>query len=115
MDCEKLTPNAQKIFEQIKEHYTPDSWNIQQWTEDGHIYDNGWKDLKKQEVRYKLMNFYENVIGSSVITSAEAEQRRAGKYGKKVFNFKMSKRWIDIVILLRALDFQIETMDLVDQ
>ncbi|MBX4190120.1 hypothetical protein KW791_02395 [Candidatus Parcubacteria bacterium] len=111
MDCEKLTPNALKIFEKIKSLYPPDPWGHGQWEEEGRIYDNGWHDLRKEQDREKLIKWYAHMIGSSVITFAEAQQMKTGKFTKKSFHFKMSKEWILKALILRELDYQIETQD----
>lgn len=114
MDCEKLSPNALKIFEKIKAYYPVDSWKNQQWTGVGTVYDNGWHDLKKAEDRDKLIKKYEHIIGHVIVLSARNKMERGEVLTKSVFDFRGSKRWIEIAGLLYDLDFQIETMDLIE-
>ena len=112
MDCEKLSPNALKIFEKIKTYYPPDPWKNLQWKEEGLVYDNGWHDLRKGDDRGKLIGRWEHTIGSTIVMFAS--QNKNKKLTRSVFHFKMSKRWIEIAVLLKELDFQIETLDLVE-
>lgn len=114
MDCEKLSPNALKIFEQIKTHYPPDPWGKLQWTPEGTVYDNGWHDLRKSEDRNKLIKKYEHLIGHLIVLSARNKMERKEVLNKSVFNLRASKRWIKIAELLYDLNFQIETLDLVE-
>lgn len=114
MDCEKLSLNALKIFEQVKTHYPPDPWNKQQWAKDGTVYDNGWHDLRKAEDRDRLIKKYEHIIGHVIVLSARSKMERGEVLNRSVFDFRASKRWIEVAGLLYDLDFQIETMDLVE-
>lgn len=114
MDCEKLSPNALKIFEKIKVCYPPDPWKAPQWTEYGTVYDNGWHDLRKSEDRNKLMERYTSAIGRIILMTARISRDQSKELRGCDINLKMCERWIDLVILLEELDFQIETMDLVE-
>lgn len=114
MDCDQLSPNARKIFENIKAYYPPDPWGDPRWEEAGRVYGNGWKDLRKKEDRDTLVNWYKFLIGSIIITSAIENKIRRKKLDRSVFHFKMSKNWIELAVLLEELDFQIETLDLVE-
>ena len=124
MDCEKLSPNAKKIFDKIKDYFPPDPWQNPRWTEDGKVNDNGWHDLKKSEDRDRLINRYRNYIGSSIVLSIRADLDHRGgsidydKIQKVVegcyISLNTRSRFICLVVLLEELDFQIETMDLVE-
>lgn len=115
MDCEKLSPNALKIFERIKKFYPPDPWDNPQWTEEGRVNDNGWRDLRKKADRDKLMKKYEHVIGFVIVASARSLIDKKEKLTRRsVFNLKASRGWIELACLLYDLDFQIETLDLVE-
>lgn len=114
MDCKKLSPNALEIFEKIKAYYPLDPWNKLQWYQEGKVYDNGWHDLRKAEDRDKLIKKYEHIIGHVIVLSARNKMERGEVFTKSVFNFRASKRWIEIAGLLYDLDFQIETLDLVE-
>lgn len=114
MDCEKLSPNALKIFEKITAYYPPYPWKRPRWTPNGMVHDNGWHDLRKKEDRDKLIRRWEHTIGATVVMFANQRNNRKKKLTRSVFNFKMSRRWIELAVLLKELDFQIETMDLVE-
>ena len=112
MDCEALSPNARKIFDKIKEHYPPDPWNNPQWTEDGTVYANGWCDLRRGEVRSRLIERYERLIGHATVAWAKVVKAENKEIRESVFDFKLSQKWIELAVLLHELDFQIETLDL---
>ena len=114
MDCEKLSPDALKIFEEIKTYYPLNPWATPQWKEEGLVYDNGWHDLRKAEDRDRLIKKFEHIVGHVIIISARSRKDRNQKLTKSVFNFRAEKRWIEVAVLLYELDFQIETMDLVN-
>lgn len=108
VDCETLSPNARKIFDKIKEHYLNP-----QWTEDGTVFDNGWQDLRKGEVRGRLIERCEHQIGAVIVMLAKGTKEKGEKITESVFDFRLSRRWIELAVLLYELDFQIETVDLV--
>ena len=112
--CEKLSPNALKIFESIKTHYPPDPWKCPQWSAEGLVFDNGWYDLRKGEDRGKLISRYEHQIGSTIVVFARNNKDKKRKLTRSIFHFKLSKRWIELAVLLHELDFQIETLDLLE-
>lgn len=114
MDCEQLTPNARRIFEQIKAYYQPDPWKNPQWTEDCTVYDNGWHDLRKKADREKLVKWYEGLIGSTVVSSARNAKDKHQRLTRSMFNLKMCRKWIELATLLYELDFQIETLDMME-
>ena len=45
---------------------------------------------------------------------AKSQVQKTGKFTRNVFHFQMSKKWVGLAVLLYELDFQIETMDLVE-
>lgn len=115
MDCEKLSPNALKIFEKIKACYPPDSWDNPQWTEDGKVFDNGWHDLRKSEIRNKLIHRHEHFVGHHIFSAFKlAKEKQQELTGCWALNIQTFKRWLEIIDLLYELDFQIETYDLVE-
>ena len=114
MDCTELSPNARKIFDEIKTHYLPDPWGNPQWKEEGVVYDNGWHDLRKNSNRTQLVKWYEHLIGHVIVSSASAAKNKKEEITGSVFNFKTLRRWIELAVLLYELDLQIETTDLVE-
>ena len=114
MDCKELSPNALNIFKQIKKYYPPDPWNEPRWTEEGKVFDNGWYDLRTGGDRGKLIGHYEYQIGATVVIFAEGVKKRNEELTESVLNLSLSKKWIELTILLKELDFQIETLDLVE-
>ena len=117
MDCEKLSVNALKIFEQIKAHYPPNPWGSPCWQEEGLVQDYSnttWYDLRKSEDRNKLAEQYTSAVGRSVLLTASIFRREKKELRPCDINLKMCERWLELVCLIEELDFQIETMDLVD-
>lgn len=114
MDCEKLSPNAQKIFNQIASHFPSNPWGRQMWSVDGIIEDNGVYDLRKGEDRGKLIARYESQIGNAVVLFARSRVYKKEELTPEVFSFNLSKKWIEIAVLLYKLDFQIEIWDLME-
>lgn len=115
MDCSELSPNARRIFEKITVFYPPDSWNEPQWTEEGRVFDNGWYDLREAKDRDKLIKWYERLIGHHLVGSVcFARDRKEKPIPFVLFNFRMYEKWIELVVLLYELDFQIETLDFVE-
>ena len=114
MDCVELSPNARKIFEKITTYYSPDPWGHPQWTEEGKVFDNGWHDLRLAKDRDKLIKWHEYLIWHHLVEAARTINDKKLKLTRTVFNFKMSKRWIELTVLLYELCFQIETLDLVE-
>ena len=114
MDCVELTPNARKIFGEITAYYQPDPWKNPRCTDNGRVSDNGWHDLRNKADRDKLIRFYEHLIGSTVVSSARNARDKHLELTDSVLNLQMSKRWIELAILLHELDFQIETLDQVE-
>ncbi len=113
-DCKKLSPNALKIFEQIKACHHPSDlwWGNLQWTEDGKVYADMWYDLRKKKDREKLTKWYEWLIGKTIVMFASSGKKK--KLTPSAFSLRVLKRWIEVAVLLHRLDFQIETMDLVE-
>lgn len=117
MDCQELSPNARKIFDKIKTYYPPNPWGKPRWKEDGLVQDYSnttWYDLRKFEDRHKLIDDYTSDIGRSVILEYGSLRREGKEIRACDFNLKACERWIDLVVLLEELDFQIETMDLME-
>lgn len=114
MDCPKLSPNARKIFEKITTFYPPDPWHQPQWIAEGKVFDNGWYDLRKAKDRDELIRWYERLIGHFIVESARVARDKKKKLTHSVFSLRVSKRWIELVVLFYELDFQIETLDFVE-
>lgn len=114
MDCQELTPNARRIFGQITAYYPPDPWKNPRWTDNGRVNNNGWHDLRNKNDREKLVKWYEHLIGSTVVSSARNAKDKHQELTHSVLNLQMSRRWIELAILLHELDFQIETLDQVE-
>ena len=111
MDCEKLSPNALKIFEKIKKYYPNDPWDNLRWSQEGLVFFHGWHDLRKSENRHQLIKEYELQVGSMIVMFAKIARERNQDLTPSVFRFKMSRKWIELAVLLHELDFQIETLD----
>ncbi|MBI3274358.1 MAG: hypothetical protein HYZ69_04405 [Candidatus Colwellbacteria bacterium] len=114
MDCETLSPNARKIFEKITEYYPNDPWDNMQWSPDGLVCDHGWHDLRRSTDRNELIERYQHTIGCTVVTFAKGAREKDQEITPSVFNWELSKQWIELAVLLLELDFQIETLDLAE-
>lgn len=116
-DCEQLSSNARRIFEKMKEHYPPNPWGESCWKEDGLVQDYSntiWYDLRKSRDRQTLIDKYISDIGRRIVLTARSFRKEKKKLRACDINLKACERWIDLVMLLGDLDFQIETMDLVE-
>lgn len=115
-DCEKLSPKALKIFEQLKPYFPPDPWGNSNWNEDGTVRSNGLFDLRKSSDRNKLIEKIKSTLGSFVEISAGSYKRKNGSLeGFEIDHFGMMiRREVDLLFTLNELDFQIETLDFVE-
>lgn len=113
MDCKQLSLSARMIFEKITEYYPNDPWNNMQWSSVGSVNDNGWYDLRKSKDRSKLIERYQHMIGYTIVMFAKGARDKGQNITPSVFHWSLSKRWIELAVLLLELDFQIETLDLV--
>lgn len=115
-DCETLSPKAREIFGKLQPFFKPDPWDNPQWREDGMVRDNGELDLKKSADRQKLIDRVVNTLGSFVETTASGYHRRNGTLnGFEIDHFgPMIKDKVALLLILRELDFQIETGDFAD-
>ena len=116
MDCEKFSPKAQEIFNKLKEHYPPDPWEQPNWKEEGLVYANGWLDLRKAADRKKLMEKQKSFIGYLAELAADAYRRKHGSLDgfNCVAYGQGARKTAEQLLLLNDLDFQVETMDLVE-
>ena len=112
----KLSPNALRIFKKTKKYYPPDPWGNPRWIVDGRVYINGWLDLCKSEDRKSLMEAKKSLLGHVVELEASSYRNKNGSL--KGFNRQCFPRIIqdvaELLLLLNDLDFQIETMDIVE-
>lgn len=115
-DCEKLSPAALQIFEKLKPFFPPNPWNRPTWNEVGTVEDNGLFDLRKSNDRNKLIERTRSTLGSFVEVTASGYKKRNGSFeGFEIDHFgPMIKNKVEMLFILNDLDFQIETMDLVD-
>ncbi len=115
-DCEKLSANAQSIFERLKPHFPPDPWNKPQWHEDGRVYDNGWYDLRLSVDRDRLMEMRRRLLGSLVEIQAGVIIKRVGSLARFTYEHFTShmQEVVELIRDLNELDFQIETLDLIE-
>jgi hypothetical protein len=119
IDCEQLSPNAQKIFEKLKPYYPPDPWDKPQWFPEGIVHEIGSPryDLRKSADRQKLIDWVLHMLGVIVETDASiyAKKRHGSLKGFTRTHFsRMLQHEAEFLLILRDLDFQIETMDLVE-
>jgi len=116
-DCGALSSSAKKIFARIKPFFPPDPWKNQMWADDGRVNTNGWYDLRKSADRKRLMEEKKNFLGYLVESEANMFLEVIGsleRFTSCQFT-EMMKREAQLLLLLRDLDFQIETMDVVEE
>ena len=82
------------------------------------MYDNVWHDLRKYETRRRLIGEQISILGAWVELCAEMHRkdRKDGTlrgFTQQHFTRSMQHR-AELLLLLRDLDFQIETLDLVE-
>ena len=128
VDCEKLNPNAQKIFENLKPYFPPNPWKKPCWEPEGRVCPSGntiWYDLRKSADRNKLIDQERETIGHQTQIAASIHQQNNkcvpnGELGwLKDFTFQHFPRsmqhGVELLLLLLDLDFQIETGDIVER
>ncbi len=115
-DCEKLTENAKKIFKKLEPFFPPDPWHRPMWHEGGVVESNGLYDLRKSRDRNGLIEKTISTIGSFVENKANVHQKQNKSLdGFEIAHFgPMIKERVELLFILRELDFQIETLDYVD-
>ena len=115
-DCEKLSPNAETIFKKLEQFFPPDPWDNPNWLPEGIVRDNGMFDLRKSVDRNKLEEKTRISIAGFVEVSAGVFlTKNKSLEGFEVAHFGLAiKKQIELIFILRELDFQIETMDLID-
>lgn len=115
-DCEELSPNARKLFDQIKAYFPLDPWLKPQSTEDGKVFENIWYDLRKSSDRDLLAGKKRNLLGVLVELSAIEYKKQYGSllgFANRHLN-PLIAYIAELLLLLTDLDFQIETLDLVE-
>ena len=115
-DCEKLSPNASAIFKRLEPFFSPDPWQKPMWNEEGTVKDNGEYDLRKSADRMKLEKQTRTTLGSFVENTAGVYKSKNGSLeGFEIDHFgKAIRNKVELLFILRDLDFQIETGDLID-
>lgn len=116
-DCETLSKKAQAIFNKLKPFFPPNAWGRPFWEREGTIAGDGTLDLRKsadrKHMEEKILSFIGNVVG------LEASSFRKNNNGS-LSGFKDQKYSAIIqheaekLLILRDLDFQIETADVID-
>jgi hypothetical protein len=120
-DCEQLSAKARKFFEQIIPHFGKnglDPWNKPVWEAEGVIHELGSPryDLRTSADRQKMIDWYQHMIGHSVYLTACSYRKVHGSldnFDREHYSRTIQK-WSELLILLYDLDFQIETLDLVE-
>ncbi len=119
-DRETLSKKAREIFEKIKVHFPPDPWGKPQWSEEGIVISNGTFDLRKSADREALMNREQHQIGYIVVTidapkaRNETDRTVTTELSRRTYNLMIMSH-VNLFLLLSDLDFQIATMDVVDE
>ena len=119
-DCEKLSAKAQEIFNKLEPFYPPilfkDGPSIR-WKPEGLVHDNTWHDLRKSADRQKLIETRLRGLGNWVFLEARIyrDDHKGSLAGFEHAHFtKVIAHAAEHYLILMELDFQIETMDIVE-
>ena len=115
-DCKKFSPKAQEIFNKLEQHFPPDPWKNSQWNGKGTLRDNGIYDLRKSADRMRLESDNKAFVGYWVALEAIRHIKEQGTLDAftQVEVAGAFKKSVEILVILNELDFQIETMDIVE-
>lgn len=110
----QLSPAAMAIFKKFEPFFPPDPWGNPHWVECGLVYSNDWLDMRMSNDREKLEDRMENAIAGYIRTDASIYRKTHGSlenFGHQPYP-KIILQWLELLLLLDKLDFQIETGDL---
>lgn len=114
-DCVALSQNAQKIFGELKQYFPKNAYDRDVWIETGIIDDNGLFDLRRAQGRADLERKIKERIGDMVLTRVQRYIKEKPDHGFDIEHFgAMICREAQILEILVRLDFQIETLDIVE-
>ena len=115
-NCKTLSPKAAEIFKKLEPFFPPDPWHNPQWFEDGKIRDNWLYDLRLSDDRERMEKWYQLMIGHSVQLSADMYLKEKGSLDDFTpQNFiEQIRHHAKLLLILQDLDFQIETLDIVE-
>lgn len=114
IDCPALSSKAQEIFAKLEPFFPPNPWGKPQWFAEGKISDDGWYDLRLATDRRRLEEKLKGLIGHFVELKAESYRKKHAcltGFTNEHFDPGMQKQ-AEVLLLLKDLDFQIETLDL---
>ncbi len=117
-DCEKFSDNAQKIFEKLQPFFPLDPWQEPQWTAAGKVRPlaSTWYDLRKSSDRRRLEKETITKLGQFAQIQAHIHKEECGSL--KGFTHRCFPRSMqniaELLLILEELDFQIETLDIVE-
>ena len=121
MDAETppLSEKSRIIFKKLEPLFQPGPFPGQiNWQEEGVVVDQTvFYDLRKREDRERLERSYSQLIGHTVFTlkaKPYAEKNGSLEGFEHEHHSPMIVRWLQILLIVDELDFQIETMDLVE-
>jgi hypothetical protein len=116
VDCANLSKNALRIYKKLKRFFPPGPFGRVRWLKEGTVEDNGELDLRKSEDRNRLIERTILTLGSFVENAASVYTTKNRTLdGFEIDHFgPMIKNKVELLIILRELDFQIETGDFLD-
>lgn len=122
-DVQELSPDAKKIFGNLKPYFPSDPWGNSCWDPSGLVFNNIWYDLRNSEARNRLIDQEKQTIGYQVQIEASLYVKKNncvsnGELGWMTnFTYHHFSRSVqhnaELLLLLLDLDFQIETLDIV--
>jgi hypothetical protein len=115
-DCEVLSSDAEAIFKKLEPYFPSDPWKKPRWQEEGTVRGDELFDLRKGEDRDRLIRQTLSELGSASEIQALIHRKKDGSLeGFDLAHFgKMVQQRAELLLLLRELDFQIETGDALD-
>ena len=120
----ELSYSARKIFENLKPYFPSDPWNNPCWKPEGLVNSNGWHDLRKREDRERLIDQEKQSLGYQVFIEATLYRKNHGCVPRGELGWmtdfehhhiaRSMQHGAELLLLLLDLDFQIQTLDLLE-
>ena len=111
-DVEVLSEKATDFLWKLKPHFPKGPFGNPAWTKEGIVTDNGQYDLRKSADRDRLKKKHKSMVGYLVELQAISFMREHPTLdGFSVELSPLMRKTIEIILILKDLDVQIETMD----
>ncbi len=118
IDCERLSPKAQEIFAKLRPYLPDQPFGRKGWREEGIVCDEGDFDLRKAEDRKRFEEERKGYIAHHMLLLASEHEKAHGSLDTFQLGDGLGalvRQHLEVLLILTELDFQIETLDLVEQ